>query len=380
MQLFEINHMNTLKILIIILALAAVSCGKKYSEPKPTNKFPDEMQAEVEKITNNILTKNRIPGAIVGIWQDEYEPIIAACGYSNVHTSEPMKPDMHFRIGEITRTFTATAILQQIDDKKLDLTYKLKDFYSEFRNSDTITIKQLLNGTSGLHDFAYDTSLAHAWIKNPIRKWDMQDYIDASLLCPPDFAPGTTFHNTDIAYNLLGMIVERLSEKKLYKYFQKKFFDELEMKNTYISDSTGLESPFSHGYTRNPLTGAPEEATFINPSALWASGSIVSNMSDMHRWIRSLGQGTFLKPETHAAMLDFSDSKSIRCVYGLGVEKTKSLIGHSGNIQGFNTVAYYYPEKKITIIVMVNLTDQFNQYAQEIAFDIINKYFPEALK
>lgn len=338
------------------------------------------MQAEIERMVNSELTQNRLPGAIVGIWQDEYEPLVVACGYSSIHTAEPMKPEMNFRIGDITRSFTATALLQQIDEKKVDLSYKLKEFYSEFRNSDTITVKQLLNGTSGMHDFAYDSTLNHAWIKDPIRKWDMQDYIDAALAFPPDFVPGTTFRHTDISYNLLGMIVERLSEKKLYKYFQKNFYEVLDMKNTYMSDSTGIESPYVHGYVRNPITGTFEEATYINPSALWASGSLVSNVYDLHKWIRSVGQGLFLKPETQAARLDFSDSKSIRCVYGLGIEKVKSLIGHSSNSLGYNTVAYYYPDKKMTIIVMVNLTDRMNLFAQEIAFDIINKYFPEALK
>jgi D-alanyl-D-alanine carboxypeptidase len=176
------------------------------------------------------------------------------------------------------------------------------------------------------------------------------------------------------------MIVERASEKKLYSYFKKHFIKELDLDHTYLADSTGIESPYAHGYQLNPLTNAYEDVTYINPTALWSAGSMVSNIYDLKTWAVALGEGSLLKPETQALRTDFSQSMSAKCVYGLGIEKTKSLLGHSGMICGYNVEMYYYPAKKAVVIVMVNLCDYKTSYAQEIAIDLISHFYPEALK
>ncbi len=303
--------------LFVCLVVAACS-GNAPSSPSSTP-APSE-PAFATRLRPLLLAKMRdlrTPGAIIFVDAPGQGSWTTTLGTSDLATNAPIQVNSYMRIGSITKTFTATVILQLVDEGKLGLDDPVSKYQPEVPNGVHITIRQLLNMTSGLFEYSQDLGYNQALDADPAKVWNLKDLLAISFKHPPDFAPGKGWHYTNTSYILLGMIIEQLTHQSVEEVFQQRIFTPLGMNGTSFPPlaSSLISNPHPRGYlygtnvdAMNALLNAfagreqdaqvkvapgalPQDATDWNPSSYWTAGSAISTLHDLQIWARALATG-----------------------------------------------------------------------------------------
>jgi D-alanyl-D-alanine carboxypeptidase len=338
--------------------------------------FEPSFAAKLRPLIAAKLSALRVPGAIAYVETGQEGPWTATFGTSDLATKTPMADDLHMRVGSITKTLTATAILQLVNDGKLSLDDPVAKYQSEVPNGQNITIRQLLNMTSGLYDYGDDLGLNQTLDADPGKVWDPKELTAIAFRHGPYFAPGQGWHYSNTNYVLLGLIIEQLSGKPAEQVFQERIFDPLGLADTLLPprDSSAIPTPHSQGYMygananpppaltgeagvkENAAAGTPRDVTETNPSWGWVAGAAISTLHDLRIWSRALVDGTLLSRETQRERLQFVKTTSPAPVtYGLGIFDVDGFMGHNGDIPGYQSFMVYSPLRDATIIVLTNL-------------------------
>ena len=170
--------------------------------------FPPARRAAIDNALDQSFAATKAPGVIVGVWIPGEGSYVATRGVSDVTMKRPMGVDDHFRIGSITKTFTATALLILADGKKLGLDDPVSKYAPWVPNGERITLRMLADMTAGLHSYTEDDAWVKLAFSNFQREWTPRELVDAGLTQPPDFPPGQGWHYSNTNYVLLGMILE----------------------------------------------------------------------------------------------------------------------------------------------------------------------------
>jgi D-alanyl-D-alanine carboxypeptidase len=297
-----------------------------------------------------------VPGAIIladvpgqGSWT-------AALGTSDLATGAPMNLHSYMRIGSITKTFVATVILQYAERGKLHLDDPVSSYIAGVPDGENITIRELLNMTSGLFNYSDDQKFIQQVIANPQRVWTPQELIAFAFQHQPYFPPGQGWYYSSTNYILLGLIIEKISGQPAENVIQQRIFKPLGLSQTSMPprSSAAIPDPHPRGYTLITLTDPFLDITDSNPSWAWTAGSAISTLHDLKIWARALATGTLLHPATQKERLDWIQiSETVG--YGLGIANFGGLIGHNGSVPGFQSFMGYQPEKCATVIVLTNL-------------------------
>jgi len=246
-------------------------CGDGHSRA-PT--FDAETVRALTAIVEDGRRAAEIPGTVVGIWVPGQGCYVRGFGTGNLDTNAPIGVDDHFRIASITKTFTATAILQLIDQGRLTLDVRLSQFVEGITYSDRITVEALLNMTAGVYSYTDDQTFLRDYEQNPLLPFTPQDAIDIIQRHDPAFEPGTQARYSDSNYILLGLIVERVTGRPLGQVIQTQILDLLQMTRTSFPTTPDMPAPFAHGYYPNP-GGPPRDVTESNPTVAWAAGAMI---------------------------------------------------------------------------------------------------------
>ena len=347
----------------------------------------DNKKLDTEQLGKNIdqvLKKSYLanePGAAVLVAKKGKAIFKGGYGIANMELGVKIEPQMVFRIGSITKQFTATAIMILVDEGKISLSDPLNKFFPKYPiNGDVVTIEHLLHHTSGIKSY---TSIAK-W--RPLMKTDLtvQKMIDVFKNEPADFKPGERFLYNNSGYFLLGAIIEKVSGKTYQKFIQQRIFNPLGMKNSYYGSHNRIIPHRACGYQK-------KENGFINADYLsmtqpYSAGSLLSTVDDLHQWTRSLFGGKLISAKFLKAMLtpgSLNNRESTGYGYGFSISKIKgnSLISHGGGINGFITYAMYLPEKEIFIAVLTNCVGHKIRptfVAQQIALIVLgDPYIPK---
>jgi D-alanyl-D-alanine carboxypeptidase len=369
---------------ILVIVTVGIASGVTGSlaadEPAFAAKLRPLIQAKMKEwVTPGIIVYVDIPGR--GTW-------IEGFGVSDIATKAPMSTNHHHRIGSVTKTLTAKAILLLVDEGEIGLDDPVSKYLPRVPDGDKITIRQMLDMTSGIYNGTEDRSFNEALDARPERIWTPQEFIELSLKHPPYFAPGADFHYSNTNYELLGLIVEKVSGLRLADFMEERIFRPLGMTGTMLPDRNTMAMPEPHGrgylfgtnvdgmeaydaLLARHLAGAivpwpagkpPVDATNFSVSYAWASGSAISTIRDMAIWAKALAAGALLKPETHDQQITWSPHAH----YGLGItESLGSFLGHNGAIPGYQTLVAYDPQTGATIVVFAN-----NQLEPNIPFTV----------
>jgi len=334
------------------------------AQPAP----PAALPAAVESTIVETMRAMEIPGASILIERDGAPPWRQAFGVSDVAAGTPMLSNMHMRIGSLTRTMTATAVLQLVDEGRLSLDDTLASVMPEisaFPNGKSITIRHLLNMRSGAFNYIEDESLFMKMATEPTRPWTPDELIDVNLLHEPYFEPGEGFHDSNTSYILLGMIVEQLARQSLPDFLDHRVFAPLGMMHTCIPEDLGLPAPFARGYGIDfapaaapvePDVGELKEWTEIHPSMAGAAGGAVSTVGDLGIWVREMTEGALLSEEMQRERLTFTPVEDgPGSAYGLGIANIGGMFGHDGSIFGYQSFAARDPETATSIVVLINV-------------------------
>jgi CubicO group peptidase (beta-lactamase class C family) len=286
-----------------------------------------------------------------------------------------------YRIGSITKQFTAVAILQLIEQGKLALDDTLQQFLPDFpAQGHRVTIRHLLTHTSGIKSY---TDLGPEW-QDKMRL----DLTHAQLVAlfrdkPFDFAPGTRFLYDNSGFYLLGMIVELVSGQPYAAYLNQHVFAPLGLRATSYCDDRKLLPHRASGYER-------DSGTFVNASPLsmtqpFAAGALCSTVGDLVAWQRGLNTHRLISAASYARMTTpatLNDGSKTTYGFGLGIGTLDGhrKIGHGGGINGFLTVLDDYPDDSLSVVVLANSESaRPGRLAQEIARVVLGIPAPRVL-
>jgi D-alanyl-D-alanine carboxypeptidase len=358
---------------------AVASSAPTTMAPATTSSSPD-LESSLRTSLEAVVEKSTVPSAIVLVRSGRFGDMTFTFGTTELRGAAPVTTEDHGRIGSVTKTMTATVILQLVQEGLLALDDPVSKFVTNVPDGDNITIAQLLEHRSGLYDYTSDPELLNSIREDPTRVWTPQELLDISFAQPADFSPGSNWHYSNTNYILLGLIMEQLTGQSTAEVFQQRLFDPLGMQDTFMPalEDASMPTPVVHGYDygndSGPLspeqqaqaaagTLRPADFTSANPSWGWTAGSVVSTPEDLVTWVDALVDGTLLDATTQRLRLDsiqdlgpdYPQAAGLY-QYGYGIDKTGSYYGHGGQIIGYNTAMGRDPVTDTDIVVFATLT------------------------
>ena len=359
----------------LVLLLLLVSC----SSGGGTASFSVQQLHDVTAAADQVMADFNAPGAIVGVWEGSKSPLIVVRGKSNIVSNAPLKAEETFRIASVTKTFTATVVLQLIDEGVLSLDQTIDKYFPEVPNAASITIRMVLGMTSGVTNFFYeDPNVAWSYQHEPLRKWTQQELYNILISEAPAFQPGEKCVYSDANYFLLGMLAEKVTGSSIKELISSRIIVPLGLTKTVFPDTPEMTGAYMHGYRNNVAVESLEDITAVDPSLPWAGGAMISNLYDLKAWLNALVQGTLLSPALQQERLRWT-AMSTYLSYGLGIANLSGFIGHDGSILGYNNFLFYLPEKDAYIITIVNkCNDEGNDNpAQTLFLKVTKTLYPD---
>jgi D-alanyl-D-alanine carboxypeptidase len=284
-----------------------------------------------------------IPGQ--GIWQ----------GVSGVsHSGVNVRPSMYFGIGSNTKTFISALTMKLSEMNMLRLDDSLHRWIPNYQYVDSnITVRQLMNHTSGIFSISEKPGYADSILANPNRLWTPEEVL-STFLSAPYFPKGQGFRYSNTNYIILGMIIRNATGVQVSSKLNQLILDPLGLNNTYFAVEETLPDTVAHPWANGiDIFSTPRTALL---SAAWTAGAMYSNSENTARWYQQLFGGLVVSQSSLAQMLTFTPQSGY--VYGLGVTKFvingRILFGHSGDIRGYTSNMLYDTAMKMSITVLVN--------------------------
>lgn len=283
--------------------------------------------------------------------------VVLARGYglANIELDVPNKSETKFRLGSITKQFTAAAILQLQEKGKLRIEDPISRYIPNTPAAWTgITIHHLLTHTSGIPSYTEEAGYqAHMRerVGAPI------DFLSRFRDRPLEFAPGEKFHYDNSGYFLLGVIIEQVSGLEYEDYLRKNIFEPLQMTATGYDWPAAILKDRASGYSNGD--GGKINADFLDMGQPYAAGSLYSTVLDLYKWDRALYSTKVLNAESLQAAFTpnkYDWAEGIKYGYGWGITQVHGhkAVGHGGGINGFSTVIWRAIEEDATAIVLSN--------------------------
>jgi D-alanyl-D-alanine carboxypeptidase len=330
----------------LMLGVTSASAGALQATPSV-----DALSTELDAALNDVVAAG-VPGIIVRVQDPHRAARSFAAGVGDLATGAALRPAAQFRIGSITKTFVATIVLQLVGEGRLRLDEPVaRRLPGLLANGGQITVRQLLNHTSGLPDYTGDPELFAGIRQN--RLWEPRELVALAERQPQLFEPGSAWAYSNTDYIVAGLLVEAVTGRSLARELDRRIFSPLHLEHTSFPTGTaGLTGYYAHGYISteaNPTPdGQPLDVTGFNPSHAWAAGAIVSNAADLSNFYRALMEGRLLPPPLLREMKktvaeDPTDPNTFH--YGLGLERVNDACGahwgHRGAIFGYQSLAYW---------------------------------------
>jgi CubicO group peptidase (beta-lactamase class C family)/uncharacterized protein YneR len=314
-----------------------------------------ELSAQIDKLLSDVYKPGQ-PGAAVLVKKQGKVILRKGYGLANLELNVPIEPDMIFRLGSITKQFTAVAILMLAEEGKLSLQDEITRFLPDYpTQGNKITVEHLLTHTSGIKSY---TDLPE-WL--PLQRKDMSvsEIIDLAKDKPMEFAPGERWKYCNSGYILLGAIIEKVSGKTYADFLQERIFGPLGLKSTCYDSTSRIIPRRIPGYTKG--NDGFENASYLSMSQPYAAGSLASSVDNLAAWTESLLAGKLIKRETlEKAFTSYKLKDGLDTGYGYGWEISKyeghRLIEHGGGINGFLTYALFFPEDGVFVALLANST------------------------
>jgi D-alanyl-D-alanine carboxypeptidase len=321
------------------------------------------------------------PGAVVLV-RDANGTTVAAAGYANLRTKERMRAGHAFRVGSITKTFVATVVLQLAAEGVLGLDDTVETWLPGLLpNGQAVTLRQLLNHTSGIYNYTEDEALFRSLVRNPLRVMTPADLVSVATKHRPTFDPGRGWSYSNTGYIVLGLVIEKAAAAPLEQQLRQRIFEPLGLTHTSFPAVASLPRPFARGYlppgngVLSTPGGKPVDVTAWSPTWAWAAGALVSTAGDLARFYGALLGGEVLQPEQLREMKTAVATPAGSSRYGLGLASDRMqcgpALGHTGGVPGYTSIAYSSEDGSHQAIVLINTSPGSDRLASRLgsAFD-----------
>jgi D-alanyl-D-alanine carboxypeptidase len=302
--------------------------------------------ADLDRLFDSLTVHNKSMASVLLTHKGQkiYE---RAIGYA-VTDSIKATPQTRYRIGSITKTFTATMIMQLVEEKKLALDAHLDQYFPEIPNAGQITIEMMLRHRSGIHNFTNDD----AYWKQQTEPRTRAQMLAVFTKFKPDFVPDAEAQYSNTGYILLGYIIEDITKKSYEKNLQERILTRIGVKNTSFGGKIDPARGDAYSYTFSKRWEKREETHLSQPAG---AGAIVSTPADVLTFMNALFNGKLVSQQSLSQMTKIVD------IFGIGLAPIpfyqKKGYGHTGGLDGFQTAAAYFPGDSLSGAVFSNGVD-----------------------
>ena len=322
--------------------------------------FAQDHAAKVQEVLTLAHKYRQFNGTAL-VAEDQKLVYKGAFGMANMEWGIPNAPDTKFRLGSITKQFTATLILQLVEQGKIKLDGKLSDYLPEYRKDtgEKVTIHHLLTHTSGIPSYTSQPGFFENVSRNPYK---VGDFVKKHASGDLEFEPGSKFSYNNSGYFLLGAIIERVTGKTYEQVLKENIFDPLGMKNSGYDHYDTILPKRAAGY--RPTPNGYVNAPYLDMSLPYAAGSLYSTVEDLYLWDQALYTDKLLTAESKALMYKpFLEQYAYGWVVRDASFKVNGLpvplITHDGGINGFTTRIVRYPKEKNLIVLLDNTGSEY---------------------
>jgi len=345
----QISKTKNSTALTIITLLIAVQC---YAQAQT------KVQA-IDSLMSTVTQNGQFNGAVLVA---EHGSVIykKGFGYANMELKVPNQPDTKFRLGSITKQFTATLILKLAEQGKLKLDGKVSDYLPQYSktNGSRITIHELLTHSSGIPNYTDFPNFFRERARDPVLPDEFTKVFADSAL---RFEPGTKFSYSNSGYFLLGVIIEKVTGKPYDQVLRENIFAPLGMKNSGYDHSRDLLANRAAGYEKD--VSQYVNADYVDMSIPYSAGALYSTVEDLYLWDQALYTDTPLS-EASKQIMFAPQIPAMGRSYGYGWFVGKSAegkssdsittISHGGRVNGFNSLIFRIPQDKPLVVLLHN--------------------------
>jgi D-alanyl-D-alanine carboxypeptidase len=354
--------------LAVTAASATATLAQPTALPEPTAEpsataapaaLDPALAGELQRILDQLVADGSIPGAVLSVSVDGSAPWLGAAGVADRGQAVAMTPETRVRIASISKIFTAVAVLQLIEEGTLTLDTTVEERLPGLMpNGAQLTVRRLLNHTTGLYDYLEDSKYLGQAYAQPDKVFSPQELVTHAAKNKSLFAPGTAgrWDYSSTNFVLLGMLIEQATGQPMAATVRQNILTPLGMTSTYFTPQEAVEDPQARGYSRG------SDVTNVAMSFSFATASIVSTVGDLQKFATGLFAGQLLTPESQAQMQEFINGKGQYNMpaleYGFGLMRNQiaglSVMGHIGGFGGFRSALWHAPEANITVALGVN--------------------------
>lgn len=335
--------------LCMLIGFASTGCGGANSPPQVQQ--PTSLGSTVDGEAQTALHQQGILGMTVALGKNGAKLYSQGYGISDLSTGEAAQPSAIFEIGSITKQFTAALIMILQEKGKLHVDDSIATYLAEYSFPPDITIRMMLNHTSGLADFTNFAQLGD-WVKNGVSEATV---LAAVSTAPLAFEPGTQYGYSNSNYFALGTIIEKITGQTYEANIEQSIIQPLGLTNTYYSLPPANIAAV--GYTDNGAGLVP--AILWNRSAAFAAGALSTNVDDLLAWDSALVSGNVVSPASFQAMttsngFEIPGGGSYGFGLGLATFNNRPIIWHNGQIGGFTAETAVFLDSGFAVVVLTN--------------------------
>lgn len=349
---FSTKHFT--RLLLISLAITLTGCGSSGSSSRQINITPPQNTQTIQEYVNS----QQFSGSIY-IADENNILLDAGFGNANRATNQENSAETVFRIGSITKQFTAAAILLLVEEGLVALDDPVQHYIKDFPNGDIITVHHLLTHTSGLPNYTALPNIGDIVMVPHTPEQLLATFVDLSL----EFSPGSEFNYSNSGYAVLGVIIENVSGMSYENFINRRIFEPLAMSDSGYGHNEPQNNNQAQGYQ---VDG--DHATNIDMSVPYAAGALISNTHDLAKWHEALSENTLLNEASNTLMYTPYLNH-----YALGWQVTtirngEQLYSHTGAISGFSSLIMRFPESGRLIVILANVESYpVENFALELA-------------
>ena len=343
-------------VMLILASVSTVLCEGKPSNARTFMPCPDEWLVDAKFFVDRGL----IPSVLVIVETPEWGFRVGAVGRANLSSPGYPEPDMHYRVGGITRLMLTTIILQLERERKITLDDTIDKLLGEglVPKGDKITLHDCLMMRSGLFDYTKSDTF-----KSNGKRSD-GEYLPEEILfrvreslMKESGTPDEMFNHSETGYLLVGMVVEAVEKKHLSQVFEERIFKPFVMEDSFFASTPDIPEPIARGYEN--MSGIPVDCTVYDPSTLGAGRAVVSTPFDTFRFFRELFENrNLLSQRSFRMMASLDNTQRMEDAFGLGmlerVSRRGTWRGSETAIRGYSVMAGHYMMGQAYILVFVN--------------------------
>jgi len=311
--------------------------------------------ASLDSIARAALRDGRAAGLSVGVVKGRDTLLLKGYGFADLEFDVPTPDAAIYEIGSVTKQFTASAILQLVEQGKLSLDDDLTRYFPNYPvQGHRIPVRRLLDHTSGIKGY---TEMP-AFGEFAMRKLPRDSLVARFAAAPFDFSPGDALVYNNSAYFLLGLLIEKLSGKPYADYVRENLFARAGMPDSRYCSESAVVKRRAHGYDTSPQ-GTLVRAAYLDHTWPFAAGSLCSTVGDLIAWTRALHGGRILSAASYRELITpgtLNDGTPLRYAKGLAVTPIAGhrSIHHGGGINGFLSELDWFPDDSAIVVVLVN--------------------------